>query len=397
MAFLIIITFLVLNSFFGALIVPNWLTTIMLFAFWFYGRKVKTIYATSFKFILVGLICSSISCWFYRGQTLVETFQTLTYYYGILFYFFLKARKFSLEDMEKALFFLILAFDILYIVQYHLLDYGVNFLNIDDWMMNDSSIEGNRLRVMSSGLYSLGIFFGMVKYKHTSKYIYLILVVLGLYVMLLSGFRQLLASLAVCMIFYFYRIGYRLRARHIIPAVILMIGIVYLYQLPEVQNKIAGMILRNESGQNLTNKDYVRIAQWDFYMNDFFKSPIEQFFGAGLPRRTSAYGHWFENQLKYVDWGLIGQSWMLGIITVVGFIMFAVKAIRIKVSPQYKYISLWYIFLLLSSVTNFEFVRNGNFLVHAMALYVVELAYKEYIKKQISNGQGLFLNHYSAV
>ena len=130
----------------------------------------------------------------------------------------------------------------------------------------------------------------------------------------------------------------------------------------------------------------MRIIQWDYYMNHFFKSPIEQLFGAGLPRKTSAYGQWFENQLKFVDWGLIGQSWMLGIITVVGVVMFAVKAIRIKVSPLYKYISLWYIFLLLSSVTNYEFVRNGNFLVHAMALYVVELAYKEYLKKYFCNG-----------
>ena len=386
MAFLIIIIFLLLNSFFGALIVPNWLTTIMLFAFWFYGRKVKTIYATSFKLILVGLICSSISCWFYRGQTPIETFQTLTYYYGILFYFFLKARKFSLEDVEKALIILILVFDILYIAQYHLLSLGINFLNIQDWMINDVSIEGNRLRVMSSGLYSLGIFLGMVRFKHTSKNIYLILIVLGLYIMLLSGFRQLLASLAVCTIYYFYKTGYRLKTRHIIPIATLIVGIIYLYQLPEIQNKITGMILRNESGQNLTNKDYVRIIQWDYYMNHFFKSTIEQFFGAGLPRKTSAYGQWFENQLKFVDWGLIGQSWMLGIITVVGFVMFAVKAIRIKVSPLYKYISLWYIFLLLSSVTNYEFVRNGNFLVHAMALYVVELAYKEYLKKYFCNG-----------
>ena len=61
-----------------------------------------------------------------------------------------------------------------------------------------------------------------------------------------------------------------------------------------------------------------------------------------------------------------------------GFLMFSIKAIRLKVANEYMYISLWYIFLLLSSVTNYEFMRNGNFLVHGIALYIVELAAKEY-------------------
>ena len=81
---------------------------------------------------------------------------------------------------------------------------------------------------------------------------------------------------------------------------------------------------------------------------------------------------------QVVDWGLLGQSWALGILTVSGFLMFSIKAIRLKVSNEYMYVSLWYIFLLLSSITNYEFMRAGNFLVHAIALYIVELASNRY-------------------
>ena len=78
-----------------------------------------------------------------------------------------------------------------------------------------------------------------------------------------------------------------------------------------------------------------------------------------------------------MDWGIIGVSWMLGILTFVGYVWMSLAAISKRVPSVYLYISLWYIFLLSSSITNWEFFRDGNFLVHAMALYIIELASKE--------------------
>lgn len=367
-----------LNKCYGALQVPNVLNVALLFFLWFKGHKYYSIYKRSFNFIFIGLVCSTLSCWFYREQTPLESFQGLFYYYGILFYFFLKWKKFGIVDVERALFVLVVAFDILYIVQFHLIDYGINFLNIQDWMLNDHAVEGNRLRVMSSGLYNLGIFFGLVKYNQTKNNVYMILILLGFYVMLLSGFRQLLASSALTLVFYAYKIKIKINVKQLIIFAILCIGLFYIYNLPEVQAKIDGMILRNENGANLANDDYVRILQLNFYLNDFFHDPIEWFFGGGLPYYKSAYGKWAEMNYQVVDWGLLGQSWALGILTVSGFLMFSIKAIRLKVSNEYMYVSLWYIFLLLSSITNYEFMRAGNFLVHAIALYIVELASNRY-------------------
>lgn len=87
--------------------------------------------------------------------------------------------------------------------------------------------------------------------------------------------------------------------------------------------------------------------------------------------------------LLYVDWGLIGQTWVLGTLTVIGYLLMSLKACFMKVSPEYVYIRLWYIFLLLS-VTNAEFTRDGNFLIHAYVIYMAEIAAKEYkIKKSL--------------
>lgn len=379
----VLLLFLFINNCFGAIPIPNNITVAVLFICWWLGHKKATCYRTAFNLIFIGIVCSSISCRIYRGQTLFETFQGLNYYYGILFYFFLKYKKISLSDMERALVALIFIFDVLYIVQFHLIDYGINFLNIQDWMLNDKEIEGNRLRVMSSGLYNLGVFYGLVKFNQTKHYIYAIMIFLGLYVMFLSGFRQLLVSTALVVIYFAYKIKIRISIKYIIGIAVLAVGCYYLYQQPEVQDKIEGMILRNENGATLDNKDYVRVLQLNFYLFHFFHDPIEWFFGGGLPYYKSAYGLWAERNYQVVDWGLIGQSWALGILTVWGFLKFSIQAIKLKVERKYMYVALWYMFLLLSSVTNYEFMRAGNFLVHAMALYIVELAALKYKKTNI--------------
>ncbi len=372
----IILIFLLLNSFFNTYIVPNALTAIFLFGSLIVGWKKKSIYKTAFKLIIIGFICSSISCLYYRGQSLIESFQALNWYYGIFFYFFLKAKKVELKTLDKALPILIIILDIAYIVQYHLIDYGINFMHISDSYLNEKAIEGNRLRVVSSGLYSLGIFYGLNNYKETGKYQYVILVILGGYIMLLSGFRQLLVSTGISIIFYMYKTGVKITFKQILGiGAFLFIGY-YIYNMPDIQNKLQGMINRNED-QSFGNEDYVRLLQLRYYLYQHFKSPIEWFFGSGLPYYKSSYARYIENSYSYVDWGLLGQSWALGILTVIGFIKFSVTAIKVKVPLKYAYISLWYIFLLSASITNYEFMRNGNFLVHGLVLYMAELAARQ--------------------
>lgn len=378
----IILIFLLLNNFFNIIIIPNAFSALFLFICLVMGWRYASIYKNAFEFMLIGMLFSSLSCWYYRGQSLFDSFQALNFYYGIFFYFFLKIRKVKLVTINKVVPALILILDVLYIIQYNLIDYGINFMHISESYLNDNAIEGNRLRVMSSGFYSLGIFYGLNKYKDTGKYFYFIFIILGFYVMLLSGFRQLLFSAAISILFYMYKTGYKISFKHLLGiAVFIMLG-VYIINTQDVQNKIQGMMNRNES-QSFNDADYIRLVQLHYYLYEHFKSPIEWFFGSGMPYYKSSYGHFIENKYSHVDWGLLGQSWALGILTVIGFLKFSIKAIKLKVDSNYTYISLWYIFLLTASVTNYEFMRNGNFLIHGLVLYTVELAAKEYNNKTI--------------
>lgn len=380
--YIIILLFLVLNHFFGAFPMSFSITVPILLFCLYMGWKQPTDYRKIFLLIFVGILASMVSCMINRGQSIIDSIKAMPNYFGLLFYFFLKWRKFKLTTVQSALVWLVIVFDLLYIAQYYLIGYGINFLNIEDWMLSDST-EGNRLRVMSSGLYSLGMFYGIVQWYITHKNKYLALFIVGALIMLLTGYRQFLVSSFVALLFMIYKLDKRVKLKHIgFVAAIVVVGYV-LYQIPAVQGKIAGMIERNDTGASLDNKDYIRVIQWEFFNHDYFKNGWEHFFGSGLPLSgaNSGFGKYFQTLtdqgLQYVDWGIIGVSWMLGILTFVGYVWMSLAAISKRVPSVYLYISLWYIFLLSSSITNWEFFRDGNFLVHAMALYIIELASKE--------------------
>lgn len=380
--YIIILLFLVLNHFFGAFPMPFSITVPILLFSLYMGWKQPTDYRNIFILIFIGILGSMVSCMINRGQSIIDSIRAMPNYFGLLFYFFLKWRKIKLSTVQSALVWLVIVFDILYIAQYYLIDYGINFLNIDEWMLSDLT-EGNRLRVMSSGLYSLGMFYGIVHWYITHKNKYLALFIVGVFVMLLTGYRQFLLSSLIALLFMIYKLDKRIKPKHIgYVAAIVVVGYV-LYQIPAVQGKIAGMIERNDTGASLDNKDYIRVIQWEFFTHDYFKNGWEHFFGSGIPfsGENSGFGKYFQSLtdqgLQYVDWGIIGVSWMLGILTFVGYVWMALAAILKRVPTVYLYVCLWYIFLLSSSITNWEFFRNGNFLVHAMALYIIELASKE--------------------
>ena len=379
---LVIALFLFLNNFFGAIKIPPVLQFIALLSFLVFGWNRPTKFRVAFVLIIVGFICSAFSCYYYRGQSVIYTAMAMKWYYGIFFYFFLKKQKVPLRVMENIVAILILLFDIAFISQYILLDYGVNFLRIEDWNLGEQESGGNRLRVMSSGLYSLGIFYGLTKYKMTYKSIYFVFIIGGIICLLLSGFRQLLASAVITYVIFAYMMGIKMSFRNLLGAVCLVVAIFLIYNNPEVQIKIQGMAYRNE-GQTLNNENYARVLQLKYYLSDHFKSPVEFFLGSGYPHPDSKYGAYLRNHYTFVDWGLLGQIWTLGFISVGGFLFFAIKAIYLKVNKEYCYIAFWYLFLLLSSLTNYEFMRNGNFLLHGAVLYMVELAANEKNFKQM--------------
>ena len=143
------------------------------------------------------------------------------------------------------------------------------------------------------------------------------------------------------------------------------------------------MIEAQNSGQTYENEDYMRIIQLDYFMNVHFENNIERLTGSGIPSHKSLYGDLMhvDTQENYrdtayrgwVDWGMLGLSWMIGPFAVLCLLYIYGKGawIAYKSSEDYIYISAWFVFLLMISFSNIESFRLGGYGFQMAVLYIV--------------------------
>ena len=73
-----------------------------------------------------------------------------------------------------------------------------------------------------------------------------------------------------------------------------------------------------------------------------------------------------------MDWGVLGLSWLGGVPLVICMLLYMIKCIWLtRYSRKNRYISAWFIYLLIISVTHPEVYQFGSMLVQGMVLYLV--------------------------
>lgn len=77
----------------------------------------------------------------------------------------------------------------------------------------------------------------------------------------------------------------------------------------------------------------------------------------------------------WMDWGILGLSWMIGIPAVLAMLFYCYKVFKIRANLSYYYLPVWFFYLLFSSITTAEFFRQGNFVIQAVCLYLAERVY----------------------
>ena len=82
--------------------------------------------------------------------------------------------------------------------------------------------------------------------------------------------------------------------------------------------------------------------------------------------------------IHYFDWGLLGISWMMGMLSLVAMIWYPIRAFLTKMPNDKLYLSIWFGYLLACAFTSAEFVRQGCFLVQGIALYLITIYSNQY-------------------
>ena len=261
----------------------------------------------------------------------------------------------------------------------------ITFLPVDETSIYLG--EGARFHMIGSGLASLSIFLGVNQFLSHKRKLYLLLSISGIFVLLLMAFRTMVVlSLLFVVLELFLVKGVKKSTfvYFILFGVLLLVTL----QIPVVADKIEYM-WEKQFGQgtehSFSNKEYIRWVTLAYYYNDHFHDSLEMFLGSGYPVVNGSYYKNIETSLWsigifWMDWGILGLSWMIGIPAVLSMLYYSFKVYKIKSDQAFFFLPIWFLYMILSSITTAEFFRQGNFIIQALCLYLAERTYKENLK-----------------
>lgn len=333
----------------------------------FSGRK--TLFAKYILGYLFFYIISSLSCSYYEGQTVLQTFTSAdgVQFFTVLSYFCFVIGNFSSLDIKKSLtvaYYIMLP---LFLLEW--IVYPSPFLNLNIDYCNRIQIYGQ-----VTSYFFLFWYYGL--FLRTNKYKYLLLSLPPLFIILIGGYRTLLGgSLSLLAIYTLYEKKIA-SIKYAIPLGVLAI---LSLQLPFVSDMLEQMIERQKDGHNFANNDYIRLVQWRYFTTEHFHSPIEYIFGSGVPNPSTIYGRKFYQVEEYVgpilgwrDWGTVGLSWIIGLPTVLCLVIPAICIIFSKIQKEYLPFKFFYLLLLLTCITTVEIYASGSYWLHGLFYYWFE-------------------------
>lgn len=288
-----------------------------------------------------------------------------------------------MKHVEKALTYLSLALCVFYIVQFIAFQRGIV---LTDMFADGYDAEAGdlvRFRAVGSALAAWAYFYGLngVLVSQKKSFLKVLLLVLGLAVILLMSFRTMVAGLMLCTLVMVIKVN-GLKSGLFKYLFLLFVAIVVAYNVPTVQKKIDYMIEKQQGDQTFANDDYIRWINFYYHLDENTKDDVEYYLGVGLNADKNSSlcikeDNLMEQHLSWVDWGLIGLSWQVGLLTVLGMLLYSFKVIKFRFEPEQVCISVFFLYLVLISITTLEFARTGNFVVQALVLYLATY----YIKK----------------
>lgn len=382
----IVFSVLIFLNFFGMFQISNTIliVTLIPFVLWGIGNE-KLCFRRVLLFLLISLIFNMVSCYIYQGQDFWDSIKAMAFFYYIFFYFIICYLSPSVNSLVTSITWLSLIFNTLYILQFYLLQRGITFLPVDETSIYLG--EGARFHMIGSGLASLSIFLGVNQFLSHKRKLYLLLSISGIFVLLLMAFRTMVVlSLLFVVLELFLVKGVKKSTfvYFILFGVLLLVTL----QIPVVADKIEYM-WEKQFGQgtehSFSNKEYIRWVTLAYYYNDHFHDSLEMFLGSGYPVVNGSYYKNIETSLWsigifWMDWGILGLSWMIGIPAVLSMLYYSFKVYKIKSDKAFFFLPIWFLYMILSSITTAEFFRQGNFIIQALCLYLAERTYKENLK-----------------
>lgn len=383
--FLICSHFLSLNLIDGLHYAGLYTYAILLLYFYFlckYSSKVQK-FKSYLCFFFIALIANYISSYINRGQGIFQSLVASSEILDILFIYIVASINPSKEELLCLMRRLVIIVLLAYYIQILIYPIAI-FANSDaEWVTSADYVYRN-LIVGCQHVISLGCFLFINRYisKHSIRD--LLLAFLCVIPFFIRGFRITIVGCFAGLLYLYYKTSKNsnILEKTIRFIIFLLMGYVLFYVLyisiPVVQTSIDMLVERASSSEtNLSDDDYIRTINITYHYTNHFQNPFEFIFGTGLPNPHSDYGLYYYNyiygemHINYVDWGLLGLTWYLGI-PAVGFIIYIIfKGIKTKVNPEYAFVGAWFLYSLIFSITDPEIYNNHSMIITAIGIYFV--------------------------
>jgi len=353
-----------------------------------FRRRLKYLFTGLFIFA----IANCLSCYIYRQQAVWITFFHWSPIFLLFLFYPLSSLKYSVESWEKVLFSVFVLEVVAEVIQ----NLFPDLLLFNMTSSNEKFEEELRVRLYANAILYIGNLFclnkALVQREHRMRF--LLLYIISFVLMLLGGYRIVIAANLVSSTIMFFRLksvfGFK---SFVVLLMVLFSFALVLSKTSIVQERIAEIIERSET-QNFDNEDYARIITLNHYLFDYFKSPTERLFGSGMVFRSikpegmkgivrpeSKYAAYVTSlsesfHIFPIDWGLLGLSWEAGIPATLILIFIAIMMIFFKTDDMYLYISSWGVFVLLFSLTNGRYYSHHNLIYTAILLVICDKLYQ---------------------
>ncbi|MBN2486813.1 MAG: hypothetical protein JXB34_12635 [Bacteroidales bacterium] len=326
----------------------------------------------------IGIFLNVLSAYFNNGQGPKDTILSAGNLYFILMYFWLHENKIERKDLET----LIVVFAILYTIFYQMqIDAFPRRLFRGTLFADRGTI---RLRMQGAGFMVLCYFMFLNRYLMYRKLPHILLAMFFLVIIIKGGNRTFLAATALLTGITFLKLVKYSPTNYflILLGVIMFIGVL---QMEETSMIIQNMIETTENQQEQGDR-YIRRMQFEYFTNEYPQNASYYIFGGGFPGGYGSYANRMGYMVEafgfyWVDLGLLGFYLVMGLLTTLGLLLWCVKGMFIRLTPENLYLNMYLAFLVLSSnIVIDEIFAPGIFGIQAITLYLIDLARRDYLE-----------------
>jgi hypothetical protein len=347
-------------------------------SFFLIDRKNKMRFTIFIIIFLVGLLLNAYASRHNFGQGYKLSILSFSYFYFIMLYFLLHYLELDRKFMENTVIVFALLYSLIFIIQYKVFPYEL----FNRWVK--TAADEMQFEIVGHGFLMLGFYLVFNRFMANKRLIYVFLA-LGFFIVLFKcGFRTLIASAAFVALLMGLRLM-RFKISDLALAFLAMILFAGLTQYKSINTIIKNSINKTESEEKM-GKSYVRNVEREFFFKKYPKDLSYFIIGGGKPAgkenidNFNPFAIGLNYNIVWVDIGLLGFFVVVGGIATFGILMYTLIGVFIRLPRDAIYLNAYFLYLLLTSLTNEEIYREGIFSVVAIALYLIDKVKNESAK-----------------